>query len=170
MKSAFDIIIAPVVTEKCNALIQEKKYTFRVAPDANRIEIGKAIAMVGMCIALSSALVYDKKTVVLSVLGTHLSGIVLDHFIFGNNIKRRICIISEKQDEILNFVLKDLHSGATIYEAKGAYTSQLKTEVIVIVNKSEYRLLMNYIQKVDPDAFVTIYNVNEVIYRPKNLG
>ena len=43
MKSAFDIIIAPVVTEKCNALIQEKKYTFRVAPDANRIEIGKAV-------------------------------------------------------------------------------------------------------------------------------
>ena len=43
MKSAFDIIIAPVVTEKCNALIQEKKYTFRVAPDAGRIEIGKAV-------------------------------------------------------------------------------------------------------------------------------
>ena len=43
MKSAFDIIIAPVVTEKCNALIQDKKYTFRVAPDANRIEIGKAV-------------------------------------------------------------------------------------------------------------------------------
>jgi large subunit ribosomal protein L23 len=43
MKSAFDIIIAPVVTEKCNALIQEKIYTFRVAPDANRIEIGKAV-------------------------------------------------------------------------------------------------------------------------------
>ena len=43
IKSAFDIIIAPVVTEKCNALIQEKKYTFRVAPDAGRIEIGKAV-------------------------------------------------------------------------------------------------------------------------------
>ena len=43
MKSAFDIIIAPVVTEKCNALIQENKYTFRVAPDAGRIEIGKAV-------------------------------------------------------------------------------------------------------------------------------
>ena len=43
MKSAFDVIIAPVVTEKSNALIQEKKYTFRVAPDAGRIEIGKAV-------------------------------------------------------------------------------------------------------------------------------
>ena len=133
------------------------------------IEIGKAISMAGMCIALTSALVYDKKSVVISVLGTYLSGIVLDHFIFGNNIKRRVCIISEKQDEILKYVLEELHSGATIYEAKGAYSSQIKTEVIVIVNKNEYRLLMSYILKTDPDAFVTIYNVNEVIYRPKTL-
>lgn len=43
MKSAFDVIIAPVVTEKCNALIQEKKYTFRVNPNAGRIEIAKAV-------------------------------------------------------------------------------------------------------------------------------
>lgn len=134
------------------------------------MEIGKAIAMAGMCIALSSALVYDKRTVVLSVLGTYLSGIVLDHFIFGNNIKRRVCIISDKQDEILEYVLNQLHSGATIYEAKGAYSSQIKTEIIVIVDKNEYRMLMNYIMKTDPNAFVTIYNVNEVIYRPKKLN
>jgi len=131
------------------------------------IELGKAIAMVGMCVALSSALVYDKKTLVLSLLGTYLSGIVLDHFIFGTNIKRRVCIISEKQQELLDYVLKELHSGATIYEAKGAYSEETKTEVIVIVDKHEYRLLMNYIMKMDPNAFVTIYNVNEVIYRPK---
>ena len=43
MNSAFDVIIAPVVTEKCNALIQEKKYTFRVHPDAGRVEIARAV-------------------------------------------------------------------------------------------------------------------------------
>ena len=41
--NAYDIIIAPVVTEKCNALMQEKKYTFKVNPKAGRIEIGKAV-------------------------------------------------------------------------------------------------------------------------------
>lgn len=134
-----------------------------------RMEIGKAISLAGMCIAVSSVFVYEKKIVVLSVLGTYLNGMVLDHFIFGSNIKRRICIISEKQDEIVNYVLKELRSGATLYEARGAYSDQIKTEIIVIVNKSEYRLLMNYILKTDPDAFVTVYNVNEVIYRPKFL-
>ena len=43
MDNAFDIVLAPVVTEKCNALMQEKKYTFKVRRDANRIEIGKAV-------------------------------------------------------------------------------------------------------------------------------
>lgn len=135
-----------------------------------RMELGKAIGMAGMCIAVTSVLMYDKKTVALSLLGTYLNGIVLDHFIFGSNIKRRVCIISKRQDEILEYVLNELHSGATIYEAKGAYSEEIKTEVIVIVDKNEYRLLMNYLQKTDPDAFVTIYNVNEVIYKPKRIA
>ena len=132
-----------------------------------RMELGSAIALVGMGVALSSALVYDKKTVVLSVLGTYLNGIVLDHFIFGANIKRRVCIISEKEQEVLDYILYTLHSGATLYEAKGAYTNQTHTEVLAIVDKHEYRQLMNFIAKTDPAAFVTVYNVNEVVYRPK---
>ena len=120
-----------------------------------------------MCVALTSALVYDKKSVVISVLGTYLSGIVLDHFIFGNNIKRRVCIISDKQEEILDYVLKQLHSGATIYEAMGAFDYQKKNEIITIVDKNEYTKLMNFLEKTDANAFVTVYTVNNIIYRPK---
>lgn len=43
MRTAFDIIIAPVVTEKCNGQIGEAKYTFKVRPDAEKIEIGRAV-------------------------------------------------------------------------------------------------------------------------------
>lgn len=132
-----------------------------------RMELGKAISMVGMGVALSSALVFDKRTVVLGVLGTYLSGIVLDYFIFGTHIKRRVCIISNKQEQLLDYILHTLHSGATLYEAKGAYTDSVSTEVIAIVDKNEYRQLMNFIAKTDPSAFVTVYNVNEVVYQPK---
>lgn len=132
-----------------------------------RMDLGRAISLSGMCVALSSALVYDKKTVVLSVLGTYLNGMVLDHFIFGSNIKRRVCIISNHREEILDYILNTLHSGATLYEAKGAYTEAVTVEVITIVDKHEYRLLMDYIAKTDPRAFITVYNVNEVIYQPK---
>lgn len=133
------------------------------------MELGKAMSLAGMCVALSSALVYDKKIVVLSVLGTYLNGIALDHFIFGFNVKKRVCIISEYEKEIREFILHHLHSGATIYEAVGAYDGKPRTEIITIVDKNEYVTLMNYVMKTDPNAFVTVYTVNEIIYRPKRL-
>ncbi len=132
-----------------------------------RMDMGKAMALPGMCVALSSILFYDKKLVVLSLLGTYLNGLVLDHFIFGLNLKKRVCIISEKEAEIRSFILNRLHSGATIYEGRGAYYGQPKTEIITIVDKNEYALLMSYLLKTDPSAFVTVYTVSEVIYRPK---
>ena len=131
------------------------------------MDLGKAMSLSGMCVALSSALVYDKKIVVLSVMGTYLNGIVLDHFIFGFNIKKRVCIISEHEEEIREFILHHLHSGATIYEAIGAYDGRPRREIITIVDKNEYAMLMTYILKTDKNAFVTVYAVNEVIYRPK---
>ena len=124
------------------------------------MELGKAMA-------LSAALVYDKKTVVLSILGTYFNGIVLDHFIFDHNIKRRVCIITPKEEELREFILHELHSGATIYEAYGAYNMQKRKEIITIVDKTEYQKLMNFINKLDPKAFITVYNVSNMRYQPK---
>ena len=132
-----------------------------------RMDLGKAMSLSGMCAALSSILVSDSKIVVLSVLGTYINGIVLDHFIFGMNEKKRVCIISQKEKAIQDFILHSLRSGATIYQAIGAYDSEPHREIITIVNKSEYAQLMNFIGKTDKDAFVTVYTVNEVLYKPK---
>ena len=131
------------------------------------IELGRAISMAGMLVAISSILTSDLNMVILSILGTYLSGIILDHFIFGFNIKKRICIISKKEKEITDFILHEMHSGATIYEARGAYDNTVRREIIAIVSKNEYSKLMNFITKTDKDAFVTVYTVNEVLYRPK---
>ena len=132
-----------------------------------RMDLGKAMGLSGMAVALSSALVYDTKTVVLSVFGTYFSGIVLDHFIFGSTLKKRVCIISKKHDEILQFILHELHSGATQYHAYGAYTDTMRMEINTIVDKTEYMKLINFVTKTDLDAFVTIYAVNEMMYKPK---
>ena len=131
------------------------------------MELGKAMALSGMAVALSAALVYDKKTVVLSILGTYFNGMVLDHFIFNHNIKRRVCVITEKEEELRKFIIEDLHSGATIYEAIGAYNMKKRNEIITIVDKTEYQKLMNFISQMDPKAFVTVYNVSNMRYQPK---
>ena len=132
-----------------------------------RMDLGQAMSLSGLLVALSSAICYDKEVVVISVLGTYLGGLVVDHFIFGMNIKRRVCIISPKLDQIVDFILHDLHSGATLNEIIGAYDNTRKKEVITIVDNQEYKKLMDYVKKLDPKAFITVYSVNEISYTPK---
>ena len=131
------------------------------------MDLGKAMSSAGILVALSSALCYDKKTVVLSVLGTYFGGIVLDHFIFGIDIKRKVCVLSPKYEEITQFILHELHSGASHYDLYGAYDGSVRREIVTIVDKQEYRKLMDYVHKADPKAFVTVYSVNEIRYQPK---
>ena len=131
------------------------------------MELGKALAASGMVVAISSALCYDTKSVVVAVLGTYFGGVVLDNFIFGMNIKRKVCILSSKSDEIVEYILHELHSGASLYDAVGAYDRTTRREINVIVDRQEYRALMDYLRKVDPKAFITVYSVNEINYTPK---
>lgn len=131
------------------------------------MDMGQAMSISGIAVALSSALCYDAKIVVLSVLGTYFGGLVVDHFIFGMNIKRRVCVISSELEKIVHFVIHDLHSGATLNEIIGAYDNTPRREMIAIVDNQEYRRLMDYIRETDPKAFVTVYSVSDMRYMPK---
>ena len=132
-----------------------------------RMDLGQAMSVSGMVVAASSALCYEPKIVVLSILATYFGGLLVDHFIFDYNIKRRVCVISSRLDTIVEFVLHDLHSGATLNEIIGAYDNTPRREMIAIVDKQEYVKLMDFIRATDPRAFVTVYSVSEVSYVPK---
>ena len=131
------------------------------------MDMGKAMALPGMLVALSSAFCYDLKIVVISLVGTYLGGIAIDHFIFGMNPRHRVCILSEKHEEITQWILHDLDSGATIYEGVGAYDGRARKEIISIVDNQKYKKLMDYIKKTDPSAFITVYSVNTIIDKTK---
>ena len=151
----------------CNASTGGLEVVAKLLNKYTHMELGKAFSVAGMVVALSSAVCYDKKIVVLSVLGTYFGGLLVDKFSFGMNIKRKVCIISDKTEEIVHFILHDLHSGASLYDAIGAYDRTVRREINVIVDKQEYRALMDYMKRVDPKAFLTVYSVNEINYTPK---
>lgn len=151
----------------CNASTGGLEVVAKLMNKYLRMDMGQAFSLAGILVALSSAVCYDKKIVVLSVLGTYFGGLLVDRFSFGMNIKRRICIISEKTDEIVSYLLHELHSGASLYDVTGAYDNTVRREINVIVDKQEYRLLMDFMKKTDPKAFITVYSVNEINYQPK---
>ena len=127
------------------------------------IELGKAMTIAGMVTALSSALVYDIKILVLSVLATYANGIVLDNFIDGYNRRKRVCILSSNYEQIQDFITNELKRGVTLYQAIGGYKKEEKTEIVTILTRSEYGALLNYLHSIDKSAFVTVSTVNEVI-------
>ncbi len=127
------------------------------------IELGKAMTIAGMVTALSSALVYDTKILVLSVLATYANGIILDNFIDGYNRRKRVCILSSNYEQIQDFITNELKRGVTLYQAVGGYKKEEKTEIVTILTRSEYGALLNYLHSIDKSAFVTVSTVNEVI-------
>jgi uncharacterized membrane-anchored protein YitT (DUF2179 family) len=161
------VSVGQAILFSCNASSGGLDIVAKILNKYLHMDLGKALSYSGMAVALSSALCYDSKTVVLSLLGTYFGGMLVDNFIFGLNIKRRVCVISKDLDNIVDFVLHTLHSGATLYESIGAYDKTAKMEMVTIVDKNEYKRLMDYIRKTDPKAFVTVYSVSDMRYQPK---
>ena len=164
----FIVAIGIAMLFSCNSSTGGIEVVSKLMNKYLRMDLGQAMSISGMLVALSSVLCYDKKTVFLSVVGTYFGGILVDHFIFGMNIKRRVCILSPKWEDITDFILHKLHSGASLYDAIGAYDHTVRREIVAIVDNSEYRKLMEFVKKTDPTAFITVYSVNEINYQPKN--
>lgn len=127
------------------------------------VEIGKAMTITGMCVAVSSMLIYDTKSVIMSILGTYVNGIVIDNFIGGFNRRKRVCILSDHYDLIQKFISEELHRGVTLYKAMGGYNREERTEIQTILTQNEYGKLLEYMHTIDGRAFVTVSTVNEVI-------
>ncbi len=126
-------------------------------------KIGESLTIAGFIIACTSIFVYDRETMVVSLIGTYIYGLVLDRYCDGFRIRKKVCILSVKYQEIQKYIVKELHRGATLYHAYGGMGLTERMEVVTILEKSEYGKLLAYIHQADPAAFVTVSTVNEVI-------
>lgn len=126
-------------------------------------DIGKAVTIGGLITAVTSIFVYDVGTLIVSILGTYANGIAVDYFIDGFNRRKKICILSDEYKTIQSYIMNDLQRGVTLYSAHGGYDGKEKTELVTIMTPNEYKQLLNYLHNSDFQAFVTVYNVSQVI-------
>lgn len=132
------------------------------------IDLGKSISYIGIVIATTSIFLYDARCAILSLLGTYLNGIVLDNFLYQSINVKRVSIISPYYEDIRKYIVETIVSGATLYEGVGAYAGEKRMEIVTLVDKREYAMLMDYVKKKDPRAFVNVYNCKEIMYNPKH--
>lgn len=129
------------------------------------MDLGNAVSITGIAVVLTSVFVYDTKSLIVGILATYFHGVVLEEYIGGFTRKKRISILSEKYEEIQNYIMNELHRGVTLYAAQGGYAHTFKREIITVLSKDEYAYLIKYIRDLDPKAFVTVSTVSEVVGR-----
>ena len=132
-----------------------KKYT--------SFNIGTALLLVDVAIAISSFFVFDAQTGLFSVTGLMAKSLVIDGVIENINLCKYFTIICEYPEPICDYITGELHRGATIYRAEGAYTHTEKTVILTAMKRSQAVQLRNFVRRTEPTAFITITNSSEII-------
>lgn len=134
-----------------------------ILSDKTSIEIGKALLLSDFLIALAAGGLYGVRTGMYCVLGLLAKAFVVDGVIENINIRKKITIVSQHPDEILEFIINDLKRGATVYTAHGAFSGRDEEVITTVLGRRQAVLLRNHIRRVDPASFITIVNSSETI-------
>jgi uncharacterized membrane-anchored protein YitT (DUF2179 family) len=129
------------------------------------LNVGKALLCTDALIALSSFFVFDVRTGLFSLLGLFSKAFLVDGVIESLDSCKCFTIITSKPDEIINYILNDMHHSATLLEAQGAYSHDNKFMVYTVCRRIEAIRLQRAVRTVDPGAFITVTTSSEIIGR-----
>ncbi len=125
------------------------------------IDLGKAVLISDLFIVLSAFSINGVTSFIYGIFGIFLNGIMIDYLLQRFSSTKEVVIISNKSELIKDFIINVLEKGATIYEARGAYTNEEKEIIRTIVNKREFIRLKSFIMSIDTDAFITVNEIHQ---------
>lgn len=125
-------------------------------------DIGVSVTVAGALICCSAFAINPFRMVVLGLIGTWMNGLALDYFMASVNKRKRICIVSERNEEIRAYIIDTLVRGCTLYDVRGGYTGAPHTEIQALLTQDEFARVMNFVKKNNIQAFITAGNVSEI--------
>lgn len=134
----------------------------KIVETYTRFSFGQGLIMSDGVVTLLATLLYGPKLGMYALLGAIINSTVIDKMIAGFDTKYHITIITNKIEEINQFIIVDLYRGSTLYEAKGGYKGDARTIIVTVVDKKDYVKLKEFIRKTDKEAFMYVSNVTEV--------
>lgn len=155
--------VGSAIVFNCNASTGGTDIVAKILSKYTKLNIGKTLMLTDFLIAIGAGAVFGIKIGLYSALGLILKAFMIDFVIEGLNISKQMVIISSKDLEIREFIVKELHRGATIYKAEGAFTHKQENVISTIVSRRQAIKLRTYIRSIDSSAFITISNTSETI-------
>jgi len=129
-----------------------------------RLPVGQLMIAVDSAIVLIGLIAFrDWKIPLYSLIVIFITGKVIDAILEGMNYDKVLFIISEKTQEIRDKIINDLNRGGTLIKGKGLFNNTERSIVFTVVNRRETVMLQDFIRDIDPHAFVTVMNANEIL-------
>ncbi len=128
----------------------------------SNLEIGKVNFSFNLIIVALAAVIFGLPQALYTLISMFISGTMLDRVLKGFTSKKLLLILTDKEADIINYVISDMHRGITSLMAEGGYTQSQKKLLYVAVTTSQMINLKTKILKIDPKAFITIIDVSEV--------
>jgi uncharacterized membrane-anchored protein YitT (DUF2179 family) len=127
------------------------------------IDVGKSLLVVDFIITLLGAVTFGLDKGFYAILSVVMNGILIDKVIEGFNKCKEVVIISTENKKISRFILEDLDRGCTYLKGIGAFSGEETRVIYAVLGRSEFIRLKQYISKIDPQAFITVGEVHEVM-------
>ncbi len=128
------------------------------------ISTGQLIVAINASIIMCATLVYGKLEASLyGLIMTYTSSKIVDAILYGGDVGKSCTIVTSMPDEISEAIKNELHRGATLWEAQGAYKKDKRWVIACVVRKQQYHLLKGIIRDIDPGAFIIVSDAQQII-------
>ncbi|MCF8563775.1 YitT family protein [Alicyclobacillus tolerans] len=127
------------------------------------LSMGKVLFSIDVVVLSASVLVVGHETAMYSLVALFVSSRVIDFVIEGVKSGKAITIISDKHEQIADFIHSRLNRGTTLLSARGGYTGIGKQVIYCVVPREEVTRVQQIVQEADPYAFVVVNDVHEVV-------
>ncbi|PWJ51267.1 YitT family protein [Faecalicatena contorta] len=126
-------------------------------------DIGRALLVTDILIAVAGCFVFGIKTGLYSFLGLAIRSFMIDTFIESFNLSKYFNVVCDEPESICNYIVNTLHRSATVCHAQGAFSGKDKYIIFTALNRHQAIKLRNYIKATQPEAFILISNTSEII-------
>ena len=129
-----------------------------------KLPLGQLMIAVDSVIVLVGLVAFhDWKIPLYSLIVIFITGRVIDLVLQGVSYDKTLFIISSKPQELRDKIINDLNRGGTFIPGRGMYNNQERTLIYTVVNRREMAMLQEFVHQIDPEAFMTVINANEIL-------
>lgn len=121
-----------------------------------KISIGKSKIIIDGIIVILGGFAFGWETVLYSIICIVVFGLVMDRVMLGISSTKAMYIITDKEEEIKDFLMNKSSHGLTILDAKGGYTEKKQNIILCLVPSRQYFFVKEELEIIDKNAFIIV--------------